>query len=141
MYDPAQGVMDFLAGDSVGTPAGTSAWGIYLGRLPDKPDASILVNQTGGQAPWPHLLLNFPHVQVLVRGSRGGYADARGKIDEVIDSLLGIPAQAVGSDWWQGIIQLGEAGFIGYDENSRPIFTANFRMIVEPNSGQYRQSI
>lgn len=142
MYDPAQGVVDFLVDDSVGTFGAATGWGIYIGRFPEPgPDTAILVNHTGGQSPYPHLLLNFPTVQTLVRGSRGGYTDARGKIEEVIDALLGIPAQNVGGDWWQGITQLGEAGFIGYDENNRPIFTANFSMIVEPAAGTHRISV
>lgn len=141
MYDPAQGFKDLLVADGVAQHAVLTGWNISLGRFPDVPDTTILINQTGGASPFPHLLLNFPSVQVIVRGSKGGYIDARNKVEEVVDSLLGIPAQEIGNDWWQGIIQLGEVGMIGYDENHRPLFAANFGVIIEPAAGKYRMAV
>lgn len=141
MYDPAQGFKDLIVADGVAQHNVQSGWNISFGRFPDVPDTTILINQVGGSSPFPHLLLNFPSVQVLVRGSKGGYQDARDKISEVVDSLLGIPAQQVGGDWWQGITQLGDFGLIGYDENHRPLFAANFGVIVEPAAGQYRTAV
>jgi hypothetical protein len=149
MYDPAKGIADILVEENVGVLGSLTGWNISLGRFPDQPDTSILVNQTGGYSPFPHLLLNFPSVQVLVRGSKGGYQDARAKIDEVADILLGIDAGLINpnqdnppkGDWWQGITQMGDVSLVGYDENHRPLFTANFNIIVEPQSGTNRDAI
>lgn len=144
LTDPSEGIKDILVAANIGKFADTSGWCINIGGWPDIPDTSILLNMTGGRSPFPHLRLNFPSVQIQVRGARGGYVKAFKKMQEIVDALLGIPSgvPSVGfPDWWQGITQLGDAGFIGFDENKRPVFSSNFSLIVQPASGTYRKNI
>lgn len=141
MSSPAIGVKDLLVAASVGTFASTTGWNISVGKFPTSPDTSIVCNETGGLSPYPHLRLNFPSVQVMVRGPANGYVAASEKIRAVVDALLGIPSQSLNGDEWQGIRQMGDVSFIGYDESNRPLFTSNFSIIVEPKAGGYRQAI
>lgn len=141
MTSPAIGVKDLLVSAGVGVFAATSGWNISIGRHPTSPDTSIVCNETGGLSPYPHLRLNFPSVQVMVRGAANGYVAANEKIRAVVDALLGAPSQVVNGDEWQGIRQLGDVAFIGFDESNRPLFTSNFSIIVEPKAGGYRQAI
>lgn len=141
MTSPAIGVKDMLVAAGLGSFAATSGWNISVGKFPTAPDTSIVCNEVGGLSPYPHLRLNFPSVQVMVRGSANGYVAASEKIREAVDALLGAPGQTVNGDEWQGIRQMGDVAFIGYDESNRPLFTSNFSIIVEPKAGGYRQAI
>lgn len=141
MTSPAIGTKDLLVAAGAGVFASTSGWNISVGKFPTSPDTSIVCVETGGLSPYPHLLLNFPSIQVMVRGAANGYVAASDKIRAVVDALLGAPAQAVNGDDWQGIRQLGDVAFIGYDESNRPLFTSNFSIIVEPKAGGYRQAL
>lgn len=122
----------------VGTFAATSGWGIFIGAMPASPHTAILVNSTGGRNPFPHLLLNFPSIQVVVRSSSNGMDAAYDKISACVDALLGMASQSVNSDVWRSCTQMGDIAFLGYDENQRPLYSANLSFIVEPASGTNR---
>jgi len=145
MRDPAIIVKDLLEAAGVGQFAVTSGWCLCLGDPPDVPDSVVLVNQTGGLNPYPHLLINQPSVQVIVRGARNGYPAAREKIDEAIRTLLGIYTYVdpVSGDIYRSCIQLGDVAYLGRDDNTRTMFSANFRFIVEPveAAGSHRIAI
>ena len=139
MKDPAQCVAEIL---NV-SPIHDSGWSVIVGALPTSPDTVVLVNHTGGTDPYPHLLLNFVSVQVMVRGKKSGYVSARAKIGDVVDLLLGMAPATVQGDLYRNCIQLGEIGFLGQDDNTRDLFSANFRFIVEPatNALTHRSAI
>lgn len=141
MSSPAIGIKDLLVTAGLGVFGAASGWSISVGRFPALPDTSIVCVDTGGLSPYPHLLLNQPSVQVMVRGALNGYVAADEKIRAVVDALLGIPSQSLNGDFWGGITQRGDVSFIGFDEKDRPLFTSNFSIIVEPKAGGYRQSI
>jgi hypothetical protein len=135
MNDPATSIRSYLA--TVGfvmynssTPL--AAFSMHLGKLPDKPDAAILINSTGGMPPEPRLLLNYPSVQVVVRGAPSGYVAAAAKIQEVVNALVGATPGNLSGDVYRGCIQVGDVSYLGQDENTRDLFSANFRFFVEP---------
>jgi len=132
MQDPAQSIKDLLVTAGVGVFATPTGWCISIGVFPDAPDTIILVNQVGGLSPMPHLLLNEPSLQIAIRGAKSGYVAARYKMKDVIDALLGMNTTVLQGDTYRSCIQLGDAAFVGQDDNTRPIITANFRFIVEP---------
>lgn len=141
MYDPAQAYRDLLVAAGVGVWGATSGWGIYIGNMPDAPEKVILVNATGGRDPMPQWLVNYPSVQVFVRGAKSGYQEARDKISACRDALLGYTGGTLGGDTYRSINQMGEIAYLGQDENTRPTFSANFWSVVLPASGTYRQPI
>lgn len=129
MKDPAQCVKDLLHDNGMDSPGG---WFLSVGALPVSPDTIILVNHTGGEPPFPSFLLNQPSVQVMVRGKKSGYREARTKIGDVVDVLLGMDPVTLQGDMYRSCVQIGDVSFIGQDDNTRDLFSANFRFIVEP---------
>lgn len=142
MDPPETIVKDFLVAAGVGTFAATTGWSISIGRLPSTPESALCCVPSGGLSPWPGKLLNFPSVQVIVRGNRNDYTGAQSKTREVIDVLLGKTSTAIASgDFVGGITQIGDAAFIGFDASDCPMFSCNFSMIIEPKAGGHRQSL
>jgi len=126
-FPASQGIKDLLA-----THVGTSGWTIEISQLPDTPDRIIMISDTGGIEPNPKYLLDFPTVQVMVRGTVSGYLAAWREAKAVKDLLLGVPAQVLNLDRWDGITQNGDLAHIGRDESMRPLFSINFAIILEP---------
>jgi hypothetical protein len=138
---PAMVVKNLLVTANVGTFASTSGWSIHVSNLPNKPDTCIAVYDTGGQAPNPKFLLNYPGITITVRGAEGGYEAAYDKATAVVNALIGLPSQTIGSDRWVSVTMRGGINFVGQDENKRPMFSLNFSLIIEPNSGTYREEV
>ena len=133
MKDPAISVKDvIITPPALGTFGATSGWGVYIGAFPSTLDTTILVNATGGRPPYPHLLLNMPSVQVMTRGAKNGYQAARDKLEAIVNRLLGMDTTVLQGDTFRSCNQIGDIAYLGQDDNTRPIFSANFWFIVEP---------
>lgn len=132
MKSPAAGANSLLVTATIGTFAALTGWSLNIGKLPTTPDTAIACVDTGGVTPNPLFALNFPSVQTLVRGAPGDYIGAHDKGRDVIDVLLGLGDSVVDGDSWEGITQIGDLSFLGYDERNRPLFSANFSIHVEP---------
>lgn len=131
MTAPSIGAKDLLVAAGIGEFGNASAsWPIYISKLPDAPDNCIMLSDSGGLAGNPKWLLDYPDISVVVRG--GDYAGAYNKMKAIKDKLLGLPNQDINGDHWDGIIQVGEFGFVGYDPKDRPMFSATFRLFLEP---------
>lgn len=150
MLDPADCVKDLLATAGVGTFNTVTGWCLSIGQWPDSPDTCILINQTGGRPPYPQLLINFPSVHCVVRGSKSGYQAARTKAGDIVDALLGMNSTLVGQsvspayagDMYRACNQIGDIAYLGQDENTRPMFSLNFSFIVLPaDTGGHRVAI
>lgn len=141
MKSPAVGIKDILVSANVGNFASSSGWSLHVGRLATSPDSCIACVDTGGLSPYPHIALNFPSVQVLVRSNPGDYIGAHDKARDVIDALLGAGYAVINGDKWGGITQIGDLISLGYDDKNRAMFSANFSVRVEPSSTGNRQAI
>ncbi|MFV2014006.1 MAG: minor capsid protein [Candidatus Heimdallarchaeota archaeon] len=141
MIDPTVIIRDLLVTAGVGNFAATIGWGIYIHKEPEAPDSVITIYETGGKPPNPAWLLDFPSIQVRIRGSKGDSVLARAKASEVMDNLLGAPYQAVTGGDLGSITSIGGINSLGWDKNNRPIFTTNFNLILEPSEGLNRQAI
>lgn len=128
----SEGIKDILVDASVGVFNTTSGWSITIGELPPDPDTCMTIYDTGGRSPNPKWLLDYPSVQVMIRGGVSGYVAAETKAKQVKDVLLGFQSQDLNGDRWVSITMPGDVAFVGYDENKRPMFSANFRLIIEP---------
>jgi len=138
---PSEDIKDILVGAGIGTFAGTSGWGIYISREPETPDTVVTIYDTGGDPPSPKFLLDFPTVQVRIRGARQDYKNAFVKAQSVKDALLGVGQTTVNGTLYVGITQIGDINFIAYDDSERPIFTTNWQIIREPTTGTHRTTI
>ena len=114
--------------------AAISGWQIEIGAMPDKPDDIIYINDSGGLPANPKWLLDYPSMQVVVRGAVGTYLDTFREAKAVKDLLLGVDSQDILGDRWVSITLNGDLGFIGRDEDERPMFSINFALIIEPQS-------
>jgi hypothetical protein len=120
---------------------GTTGWPLKFGKLPADIDKVVALYDTPGQSPNPRWRLDYPGVQALVRSTAHDYAGGYTKVREVRDALLGLDSVTVGSERIVSVTCLGDINYIGPDENSRPIFSVNFRMIIEPSSGTNRDPL
>jgi hypothetical protein len=134
MSSPAEVVMGLLGNNSIGVLGASSGWRLGAGILLDAPDTQIVVNDSPGQAPDPKWLLDYPFVQIRVRGAKDGYAAAYQKAKDAHDVLLGIAPQTGSYGRVDGIIATGSPSFIGIDSLNRPIFSTNYKMFFEPAS-------
>lgn len=145
MKNPAEAVKTLLTDGTIGDDlaSGTTGWRIACGKLPDVPDTVVVCFLAGGIDPFPHLLLNQPSVQVIVRGAKNGYQAAYVKIRQVVTKLLGMPSTSLLGDVYRSCLQIGDVIELGQDDNTRPLFSCNFRFIVEPaaETGETRQPI
>lgn len=132
MTNVAIGVKDLLVAANIGAFAAASGWSINISKEPISPNTTITIFNTAGRPPNPKWLLDYPSLNIRVRGSKGGYVNAEDKAKEVKDVLLGFDSQDINGDRWVSVTMPGDLIFIGYDENERPMFSLNFRLIVEP---------
>lgn len=113
------------AESSLGLALGTD---LFVGVMPDAPDACVSVLDTPGYSADPN---NYQHagLQILVRAALGGYLSAYSLAENIWDTIheyYGQPAS--GSYYYTLIWGEGQPFFIGVDEQSRPMFSMNFRL-------------
>lgn len=128
MNSPAADVMQILADAGIGAPAAEAGWGIFISREPAAPSTAITLYDTGGYEPLYSTYIEHPTIQVRVRGDPGRYPQTYAKIQEIKTFLLGSDGVTVNGTTYSFWLQ-GDASFLLYDENSRPIFVANFRLM------------
>jgi hypothetical protein len=130
---PAENLADLVAGTvGLGTSDVVGPWYVTVGRQPDKPNRVITFYDTGGLAPNPKFRLNYPSVQVRIRGQQDAYDVTMTKAIDVQEFLLGMDAITLDKMHFSGVIGIGDVAFIGFDPTSRPEFTVNFRCFTEP---------
>ena len=133
MTSQAVGAKTLLDSAGVGSLTPTADWSMHISKLPNKPDKAIAIFDSGGaETANPKWLLDYRTFQVMVRGGANDYVEAFNKTAEVKDALLGLPAQTVEGDRWDGVTLIGDITFVGRDENDRPMLSVNFRVIIEP---------
>lgn len=130
---PEEGIRDLLVAAQIGTFNATSGWSIVIGRFIDAPNTQIAIVGTGGKAPNPKWNIDYPSVQVRVRGNNSGYVEARQKARDIKDLLLGLPSQDVNGDRWTAVNMIGDITQTGFDQKERPVFAVNFALIIEPS--------
>jgi hypothetical protein len=145
---PTLGAADDLATElsdaAVGTLAGTSGWGIYIGQEPDTapaPDTIITLYDMGGDPPNPKFLFEEPTVRIRVRGAVQGYAAAYAKCVGIKDALLGLASKTIATTLYVGVFQLSDILFLNTDDKNRPVFSMLFRVAREPASGTNRTAL
>ncbi len=141
MSNPSEGIRDLLVAAGIGVFADQSDWGIYISKQPDNPEAVVTIYDSGGTASNPQFAVDFPSVQVRVRGRPNGYIEARNKCVDIKNALLGLPSQDLNGDRWVSISMIGDINALGYDQNQRPMLTTNYSLIIEPTSTGNREAL
>lgn len=138
---PSMDIKDMLVAASIGTFAAKNGWAIYIGEEPPEPDTCITIYDTGGFDPNPAFLLDFPTIQIRVRGSESGFVEAFNKMQSIKDELLGRDVEVWNTTRYDGIWMVSDIVYLGTDERNRPLFVTNWRIAREPDSGKYRVSM
>lgn len=133
---PSEGIKDILVERGIGVfqPNATMTdWNIMISRMRDGDDAPnkcIAIYDTGGLAPEPGLDINYPTIQIVVRGEPDGYVDTHKKCRDIRDVLLGRHSEVRGGDTWASVTMPHDILSLGYDDNERPEFSMNFQLII-----------
>jgi len=126
MNSPADDIKDILE-------AAVSSWSfgtnLFVALEPPSPNEVVSVFDTGGFDPDSNTDLENPTVMVRVRGDRGGYTETYSRARDVKDNLHELANETWNGTRYIGIWQVGDILFIGMDENDRPVFTLNFRIM------------
>ena len=130
MNSPGHDIALLIAAASIGTFGSESAWGVFVGREPAKPDSCITVYDTSGGEPDTDELDWFrPTFQVRVRGV--SYQDAYDKQIAIRDALIYASPVDVTGGRFVGIMMTSDVMSIGGEDSKRHILTANYRAIRE----------
>lgn len=117
------------------TPAGD--WHVYIGKQPTAPDRCITIYDSGGKPNNPRWLLDFPSIQIRVRGGQNDYLLVSNKALEVRNRLLGRESYndpGGSGDRIVAINAIGDLSFVGWEEGTvRPEFVINLALIIEPS--------
>ena len=117
------------------THVGISGWQVEIGAMPLEPNKVIMISDTVGLDGNPRYLLDFPTIQIMVRGDANGYMEAFREAKAVKDIILGVDSyNTANGDRMVSITQNGDIGFIGRDESMRPMWTGNYALIIEPQT-------
>lgn len=143
---PASLMMDYIIrylGQTA--PGALNGWGWSLGKQPTGPDKLITLIDQGGPTSFPHLLVDYPGLQVLVRGSKGGdgYNTSHLMARLIRDAILGMEGHPTEFPELDGVTERGTIVPIGYDELDRHTWSDNFQLLVEPgvNAVTHRTSL
>jgi hypothetical protein len=130
---PSVIIKDTLVAD--GYSFGTKTdWGLWIGKQPPRPDRAVTIYDAPGNAPNPRYLLDYPSVQIRVRGGQADYAVAGSKIREIRDRLLGRESYDAYDGLGDRIVHIngiGDIAFTGWDDATRPEFVLNLALIIE----------
>lgn len=132
---------DFLVSAGIGAEGGLVAaadFDIYAGPVPATQDALIGIMRNPGSPPNPRWLLDFPSVQIRVRGNKEDYIGTHNKAQAIKDTLLGIDSVTVNGDRWVSVTMPADMIDLGHDKLDRPEFALNFNLIIEPAAGTNR---
>lgn len=127
---PADQIADLLPNTIV---TSNPAWTLKVGQMVTEPDRQIVFFDTGGQSPDPRWRLDYVMIQAQIRGNPDDYTSGWQKARQIRDFLHGITPQTLTSgDRIDGINCVGDIAFLAYDDQKRPMFSVNFRVIWEP---------
>ena len=134
---PAKDIAAILELDGVATE-GTD---LFVDELPEEPSFCLMCRNTTGFDANPAYLRDSPTVQVIIRGDKFGGEVAYNKALEVKNALLGRATTIVNSKNYVQFLLTGDIIRIGQDDNSRPLYSTNWRLVVESSSGGHRETL
>lgn len=129
MNAPSIDIQTLLAASSTGLASGTD---LFVSLEPDGgniADKIVTVFDTGGLEPATYVTLLSPNIQVRIRGERGEFEEGYALAELVRDTLHAVSNTTVEGTRYIHIIASTDINFLGYDDNNRPVWTVNFRIM------------
>lgn len=133
MTSPAEGLRAIMVAE--GVIEGATGWKGTVGGLTSA-DAQITFIDHGGRGGEVKVAIDYPSVQLIIRGSKaqGGYTAAFAKAKAAFDTLMGIDTP---NATWAGLVSCvatSQPQWLGRDDQDRPMFSLNFKLITSPES-------
>jgi hypothetical protein len=129
MNAPSVDMVILLAASSTGLTAGTD---LFYSLEPDGTsvvDKIVTVFDTGGLEPVTYATLLSPNILVRIRGDAGEFVEGEALAQVVRNTLHGVANTTVGGTRYISIIASTDINFLGYDDNNRPLWSINFRLM------------
>jgi hypothetical protein len=105
-------------------------WPVRIGRQAGTSARSIAIMELPGSAPEVKVAINYPSLQLLVRGDKTEYAVTRDRAQALFEALHAIDTPDTDFPELTACLAIHDPGFIGYDDLERPMFSLNFRCIL-----------
>jgi hypothetical protein len=126
-----ESIGDYLVTNSQGA-LGTS---IFLGTLPESPDACVAVYENSGSSPAftmgaGGIRIDYPMIQIICRAGREDYPTARDKADTIRILLASVVETSISGVHIMRIEPMGSVNQLGVDPKYRPLISVNFRCLV-----------
>lgn len=126
-----ESIGDYLVSNSQGT-LGTD---IFLGTLPNSPDACVAVYENAGSSPSftmgsGGIRIDYPMLQIICRAAREDYPTARDKAESIRVLLASVLEQTISGVHIMRIEPMGSVNQLGVDPQYRPLISVNFRCLV-----------
>lgn len=117
--------------ENAGLIGGATAFKLSVGGFNGTAQEVTFID-SGGRAPEVKVAIDYPTVQVIVRGSKAGsgYTAAYAKAKEIFDLLQAIPTGPAQYPELASCIAVGFINWLGRDENSMPRFSLNWQLIT-----------
>ncbi len=126
------GVSVALVTANVGqTHSSSTDWMIYVGYMQERPDRAICLYETPGRPPLQRWAIDYPGVQVAVRGKVDDYTAVRNKVQDVFNALHEQEQNIVAASGGTAFVYFYATNSgplsMGFDVNRRPKLAWNFR--------------
>jgi hypothetical protein len=109
---------------------GTFGTDMFVSALPDVPGACVAAYDSGSwREPNAGLGVTHPLVQIVVRGQPNTYERTYLRAAAIRDLLLGAAYRTVSGVRYNGFWASSDIASLGYDEQRRPKFSLNFRLM------------
>ena len=134
MSSPAHDIAELLTGSD--TPSSivlTMGADLFVNVEPNLPHLIVTVFDTIGDTREMRQDIFHPSVMIRVKAMPGDYESGYQLIADVMEYLHGLNNVIIDSMRYIQIVASSDINAIGRDENNRPIFSANFR-IMRTNS-------
>lgn len=128
---PAEGISAILEGDNL--IGGATGWSSAVAKLSGS-GAQVAVIDSGGRGGEVKVAIDYPSVQILVRGkaTAGGYTEGWEKARAIYAHLQAIEDQTEYPEL-VSCVAIGYINPLAMDENNHPIFSLNWGLIIEPS--------
>lgn len=114
---------------------GTLGTNLFLGTLPDAPDACVAVYENAGSSPaftmgTGGIVVDYPMLQIITRAAREDYPTARDKAENIRVLLASVLETTISGVHIMRIEPMGSINQLGVDPKYRPLISVNFRCLV-----------
>lgn len=119
--------------EAAGLAGGVSPFKLTVGGF-NGAGQEVTFLDSGGRAPEVKVAIDYPTVQVIVRGSKAGsgYTAAYTKAEDIFKLLQGLNRNPIQYPELASCVAIGFINWLGRDENSMPRFSLNWQLIVSP---------